>query len=87
MLFRIKVLKPGKPKPVEDIVLHFGSGNKSLLTAREQEILQLSLKGKSEQQIADMLHIGIGTVKSHKQNIFRKTDAKNIREAGERAGY
>jgi len=87
MMFRIAAFRPGNPHPVEDTVLHFGSGNKYLLSAREQEVLQLARKGKTEKQIANNLHIAPGTVKRHKQNIFDKTGARNVREAGEKAGY
>jgi DNA-binding CsgD family transcriptional regulator len=87
MIFRVASYGPGKRHAGEDTVLHFSSGRKGLLTVREQEVLQLALKGKSEKEIRDKLNIAIGTVKRHKQNIFSKTGARNIREAGEKAGY
>lgn len=42
------------------------------LTKREEEILQLVLRGASNQEIADELYITIGTVKTHIHNIYRK---------------
>ncbi|MCP8968681.1 response regulator [Ectobacillus ponti] len=42
------------------------------LTEREQEILQLMAKGKSNQEIADELFIALKTVKTHVSNILNK---------------
>jgi DNA-binding CsgD family transcriptional regulator len=44
------------------------------LTAREQEVLQLILSGKSNREIAGALFIGESTVKTHARNIFSKYD-------------
>lgn len=44
------------------------------LTTREREILQLVAEGKSHQQIAEILHISIRTVDTHRNNILRKLD-------------
>ncbi|HWR32446.1 MAG TPA: response regulator transcription factor [Chitinophagaceae bacterium] len=47
------------------------------LTQREKEILVLVVKGYSNQEIADELHISIPTVKTHRSNILFKCDVKN----------
>lgn len=47
------------------------------LTQREKEILMLVVKGYSNQEIADELHISIPTVKTHRSNILFKCDVKN----------
>lgn len=44
------------------------------LTAREQEVLQLILSGKSNREIAGALFISESTVKTHVRNIFSKYD-------------
>jgi DNA-binding CsgD family transcriptional regulator/MFS family permease len=44
------------------------------LTAREQEVLQLILSGKSNREIAVALFISESTVKTHARNIFSKYD-------------
>lgn len=44
---------------------------KSLLTDRQIEILNLIGQGKSSQDIADELYIGIATVASHRKNMIR----------------
>lgn len=54
------------------------------LTPREQEILGLIGKGMTNQEIADDLHIQLGTVKNHVHNILNKLDVSSRQKA---AGY
>lgn len=42
------------------------------LTAREMEVLKLIGEGKTNQEIADLLFIGIKTVKTHVSNVLSK---------------
>jgi DNA-binding NarL/FixJ family response regulator len=42
------------------------------LAPRQQEILRLLAMGRTDQEIADALHIGLTTVKHHNQEIFTK---------------
>lgn len=51
------------------------------LTARELEVLQLIVEGKTNQEIADSLTISIGTVRFHVSNILSKLGASNRTEA------
>jgi DNA-binding NarL/FixJ family response regulator len=51
-----------------------------VLTKREQEILHLIKLGKTSKEIADMLFLSELTVKSHRQNMMRKFDVKNVVE-------
>jgi PAS domain S-box-containing protein len=51
------------------------------LTPRELEVLQLLAGGSSTQDIAETLHIGITTVRSHVQNIISKLGAHSKLEA------
>ncbi|HQC70462.1 MAG TPA: helix-turn-helix transcriptional regulator, partial [Sedimentibacter sp.] len=44
------------------------------LTAREEEVLQLILSGKTNREIAELLFISENTVKTHARNIFSKYD-------------
>jgi len=44
---------------------------------REKELLPLILSGKSNQQIADILHISLSTVKTHLNKIFKKATVKS----------
>lgn len=57
------------------------SGHGADLTEREREVLSLLANGYSNQEIADMLSIGMPTVKFHLANIFSKLGAKNRVEA------
>jgi DNA-binding CsgD family transcriptional regulator len=50
------------------------------LTAREQEVLQLILAGKSNREIAGDLFINESTVKTHARNIFSKYDVSSRAE-------
>jgi two-component system, NarL family, response regulator LiaR len=47
------------------------------LTDREREVLALLVEGLSNQEIADKLFLGIGTVKFHVRNIYSKLGVDN----------
>lgn len=47
------------------------------ISRREQEILNLLLKGKSNKEIEDALYISIHTVKNHIYSIYKKLGVKN----------
>jgi two-component system response regulator NreC len=51
-----------------------------LLSVREKEILQILASGKSNREIADLLHISISTVETHRNNIFQKLNLHNLAE-------
>ena len=51
------------------------------LTAREVEVLELIVNGKSNKRIAAALRITEGTVKAHVGNIMRKLDADDRTQA------
>lgn len=50
------------------------------LTARERELVDMILAGHPPQAIAARLNISAGTVRNHRQNIFRKLDITSERE-------
>lgn len=58
-----------------------------LLSDREKEILQLSVKGLSNAEIGESLFIDANTVKFHKKKLFEKLQAENITEAIGIAAY
>ncbi len=62
---------------VRSILHDFGS---SVLTPREREIVQLLLKGYSYKTIADVLAISLGTVNTHRANIYEKLDISSSGE-------
>lgn len=47
------------------------------LTKREIEIIKLIVQEHSSAEIADQLFISLGTVESHRHNIFKKLNVKN----------
>jgi DNA-binding CsgD family transcriptional regulator len=51
------------------------------LSAREVEVLRLIAAGKSNQDIADALHISLNTVATHVRNSLAKTGSTNRTEA------
>ncbi len=48
------------------------------LTPREVEVLKLICEGKSTQEICDVLHVTVNTVKSHRKSINSKLDVKGL---------
>lgn len=55
-------------------------GDESVLTNRENEILQLLTEGKTTKQIAQDLFISVKTVEAHRTNIMHKLDIRNLPE-------
>lgn len=55
------------------------------LSKRELEVLHLLAAGHSNQEIAEMLIIGLNTVKTHLKNIYGKLEARNRTQAIARA--
>ncbi|MFC7447456.1 response regulator [Rhodococcus daqingensis] len=53
-----------------------GTGT-AALTAREREVLALVGEGLSNQEIADRVHLGVTTVKTHIANLMDKTGCDN----------
>lgn len=47
------------------------------LTARERDVLNLVAEGLSNTEIAEQLHIGVTTVKTHITSLMTKTDSPN----------
>jgi DNA-binding NarL/FixJ family response regulator len=52
----------------------------SMLTAREQEVMQLMVEGKRPSQIADLLDISAKTVDTHRGQIMRKLGIESVAE-------
>ena len=57
-----------------------GQGALSQLTAREREVFQLLAVGNSNKQVAATLHLSIGTIKKHRENLQRKLDCHSAAE-------
>jgi DNA-binding NarL/FixJ family response regulator len=52
--------------------------NKSILSPREKEIIQLIAQEYTTEQIAEKLFISKNTIDTHRKNIFYKLNVKNI---------
>ena len=66
--------KPSTPMTVENNVSN-----------REKEILKLVSEGQSNKMIADVLHISVRTVETHRLNLLRKLDVNNAAEMVKKA--
>lgn len=53
-----------------------GKTQGEILTVREIQVVKLVAEGKSSKEIAELLYIGIPTVRTHRHNIKRKLKAK-----------
>src|SRR5579884_864873 len=51
-----------------------------LLSLREKEIMQLLVAGKNNREIADLLHVSVSTVETHRNNVFQKLHVHNLPE-------
>lgn len=71
-LAKIKKLEKFKKK-LTNVLL-----GKKVLTAREEQILNLIAEGMSSTDIAEHLQISVNTINTHRQNLIRKFGVKNI---------
>ncbi len=53
---------------------------KTRLTLREKEVLQLIVNGQTDKEIAQMLFLGMNTVRHYRRSLLLKMDAKNTAE-------
>lgn len=51
-----------------------------LLSPREREILQLVAEGRSNKEIADLLHLSVYTVETHRASIMKKLNLRGVPE-------
>jgi DNA-binding CsgD family transcriptional regulator len=61
----------------DDKQLH-PAANGALLSRREKEILILIAQGRLNKEIAELLHISLNTVLTHRKNIISKTGIKTV---------
>ncbi|MEW5919454.1 MAG: LuxR C-terminal-related transcriptional regulator [Bacillota bacterium] len=57
--------------------LHKNVGFQNIFSKRENEVLDLVMKGLNNQEIAAQLFLSVHTVKTHLQNIYKKMGVKN----------
>jgi two-component system, NarL family, response regulator NreC len=57
-----------------------GESSYDLLTPREREVLQLIAEGKSNKEVAEVLHLSVYTVETHRGNLMEKLTLKGLPE-------
>jgi DNA-binding NarL/FixJ family response regulator len=55
-------------------------GGPEVLTPREAEVLELLQSGRSNAEIANALHVGVETVRTHVRRVYRKLGVRTRRE-------
>ncbi len=55
-----------------------GCGSQEGLTARQREMLQLIAEGRSTQEMAQILHISVKTVETHRAQLMERLDIHDI---------
>lgn len=76
--FRYYIYKKSENKLVYPKPKEKHTSELSQLTPRERDILSLMSNGYKNQEIADRLSISFHTVRTHRKNIMRKMNCKNI---------
>jgi len=67
-------LSPAISRQVVDNLLHGGPSGLDVLTPRQREILQLIAEGKSTREIAEVLHLSVKTVETHRAQLMDRLD-------------
>ncbi|TVS18310.1 MAG: DNA-binding response regulator [Gammaproteobacteria bacterium] len=76
-----RYLSPEVSKHVIDAYVHrtqSGGSPLDALTPRQREVLQLVAEGHTTREIAEVLHLGIKTVETHRTNIMRQLDVHDV---------
>jgi DNA-binding NarL/FixJ family response regulator len=67
---------------IEELLSHKtsapGKTSRTPLAAREREIVQLLAEGKTSKDVANLLHISVKTVETHRRNIMGKLKVRSI---------
>jgi len=62
------------------MITHYAPTGPELLTPREADVLELLQNGRSNAEIAALLHVGVETVRTHTRRIYRKLGVRTRRE-------
>lgn len=68
------------PSYLDIKINHENSNQYSSFSPREFEIIKLIYSGCSTKEIADVLHLSFHTIKTHRKNILRKSNCRNLSE-------
>jgi DNA-binding NarL/FixJ family response regulator len=66
---------------VRDLVEREAAGTESIISKREEEVLQLVADGLSTTEVAAKLYISVETVKNHLASIYQKLDTRDRTQA------
>jgi DNA-binding NarL/FixJ family response regulator len=72
LLRAIEAVMAGDTYFIEGTPQSGATGSLDKLTRRERQILKLVAEGNKNREIADMLHISVKTVETHRLNLMRK---------------
>lgn len=62
----------------ERLASEAGRSCRQLLTAKERQIAELVVDGRSSREISDLLHISVRTVENHRAHIMEKLDVHSV---------
>ena len=71
-------LSPSISRHVVDSYLHGTPEGVDLLSPRQREILQLIAEGKRTREIAEILHLSVKTIESHRSQIMERLDIHDV---------
>jgi DNA-binding NarL/FixJ family response regulator len=73
-------LDPGLSAPVvrQAVAQLLAAPAKSLLTARQREVLKLLVEGKSNKEIASVLNVSVKTVETHRSQLMQRLGARDL---------
>ena len=63
-----------------ELIARSGLNESIPLTAREREVLQLIAEGYKTAEIANMLHLSVKTIETHRRQIMEKLDLRSVPE-------
>lgn len=69
-----------KKKVLPSFMTRIETEDEVVLTERELEVVHFLVQGKTSEEIGKLLSISSGTVSTHRKNIMRKTQCRNILE-------
>jgi DNA-binding CsgD family transcriptional regulator len=64
--------------PINPFLMLNENNKKSPLTKREMEVLELIINEKTNNETAQILHLSVNTVETHRKNIIRKLNIKSV---------
>jgi DNA-binding NarL/FixJ family response regulator len=71
-------LSPSISRQVVDSYLHGAPADVDLLSPRQREILQLIAEGKRTREIAEILHLSVKTIESHRSQIMERLKIHDV---------